>query len=329
MIAACYARGARIATGRGDVAIEDLQIGDLAVTASGVQRPIVWLGHRRLDIAKHPAPRSVWPVKVTAGAFGENLPRRDLWLSPGHNVAAEGLLMPISALINGISVAQIKQDHVEYWHVELDAHDVILAEGLSAESYLDTGNRTAFANGGAFIEAHPDFMPKHWAETCLPLVRQGPEVAATRARLLSRLVEQGHEINQQADAHIIVDGLRVEPTYRSGSRLAFTLPPGGRDVALRSNVFVPAHTMAESLDLRELGLCVSRLEIDGVTLALDKDEANACGWREAEFNEGRFSHRWTTGATPLPAGSTTVVVDLLGAGCYWRAVEGDAIALTA
>ncbi len=327
LIAACYARGARIATVRGEVAIEDLQIGDLAITASGAQRPIVWLGHRRLDIAKHPKPQRVWPVRVAAGAFGENLPRRDLWLSPGHNVAAEGALMPISALINGISVAQVKQDHIEYWHVELDAHDVILAEGLPAESYLDTGNRTAFANGGAFIEAHPDFEPKHWAETCLPLVRQGSEVTATRARLLSRLVEQGHEINQEADAHIVVDGLRVEPTHKSDTRLAFTLPSGGRDISLRSRVFIPAHTMAESADLRELGLCVSRVEIDGVTLALDNDEAS--GWREAEFNEGCFSHRWTTGAAPLPAGSTMVVVDLLGAGHYWRAVEGDVIALSA
>ncbi len=88
--------------------------------------------------------------------------------------------MPISALINGVSIVQIEQDVVEYWHVELDAHDILLAEGLPAESYLDCGARAAFVNGGAFIEAHPDFRPKHWAETCLPLVKQGPAVARTK-----------------------------------------------------------------------------------------------------------------------------------------------------
>ncbi len=130
---ACYARGTRILTQRGEIAIEALCIGDLAVTNSGALRPIVWLGHRRIDISRHPDPAAVQPVRVLAGAFGEALPRRDLWLSPGHNVAFEDALMPISCLINGRSVAQIKQASVEYWHVELDAHDIILAEGLPAE----------------------------------------------------------------------------------------------------------------------------------------------------------------------------------------------------
>ena len=51
-------------------------------------------------------PKSVWPVCVSAGAFGENKPSRDLWLSPGHNIAAEGVLMPIKALQNGKTIVQ-------------------------------------------------------------------------------------------------------------------------------------------------------------------------------------------------------------------------------
>ncbi len=245
--AACYARGSRIAAARGEVEIENLRVGEKVLTASGRLREIVWIGHRRVDISRHPAPRDVWPVRVAAGAFGEGLPRRDLWLSPGHNIAAEGALMPISCLINGRSVAQIKQGTVEYWHVELDAHDVILAEGLPAESYLDCGNRAAFSNGAAFVEAHPDFEPKPWAATCLPLVKQGPAVARTKARLLARL---GDDVCAEAGAHVVVDGARVEPIRLSETRLAFALPPGGRDIALRSNVFIPAYTVAESADTR-------------------------------------------------------------------------------
>src|SRR6202044_367034 len=97
----------------------------------------------------------------------------------------------------------VKQNRVKYRHVEVDAHDILLAEGLPAESYLDCGNRTAFVNGGAFAEAHPDFQPKHWAATCLPLVNHGPPVVTTKARLLARLAEQGHAINQETDAHIV------------------------------------------------------------------------------------------------------------------------------
>ena len=227
LTAACYARGTHISTARGEIPIERLAIGDRVLTASGATRPVIWLGHRAIDISRHPDPVAVRPVRVRAGAFGDGQPRRDLWLSPGHNIAFEGALIAACRLINGRSVGQIDQDHIEYWHVELDAHDVIYADGLPAESYLDTGNRTAFANGGAFIEAHPDFRPRHWAETCLPLVIEGTEVVAAKARLLSRLAERGYGVDGEADAHVWIDGLRVEPIRLSETRLAFALPSGG------------------------------------------------------------------------------------------------------
>jgi hypothetical protein len=56
-------------------------------------------------------------------------------------------------LVNDASIAQIPLDTVTYWHVELPTHDVIPAEGLAAESYLDTGNRRAFANGNELRQA--------------------------------------------------------------------------------------------------------------------------------------------------------------------------------
>jgi hypothetical protein len=325
----CYCRGTHILTERGEVAVEDLRVGDLAVTASGAHRPIVWIGHRALDLRRHPDALAVLPVRVRANAFGEGQPRRDLWLSPGHNIACEGTLMPISSLINGRSVAQIEQDCVEYWHVELDAHDILLAEGLPAESYLDCGNRRGFANGGAFVEAHPDFAPRHWAETCLPLVKQGPSVATAKARLIARLLDAGHCVGPDADAHIVVDGVRVEPISLTPTRIGFVLPPGGREIALRSNVFVPAHTIPESEDIRELGLCVDRLQIDGSPVALAGDEACVSGWHEVEFHSERFSHRWTMGTTSLPPGARVIIVDLSGDGCYWRDSEEKVSALFA
>ena len=325
----CYARGTRILTDRGEVAVEELRIGDLAVTLSGARRPIVWIGRRALDISRHPDPAVVRPVRVSKGAFGAGLPHRDLWLSPGHNIAFEGVLMPISALVNSVSVAQIDQQRIEYWHVELDAHDILFAEGLPAESYLDCGNRTAFANGGAFSEAHPDFEPRHWADTCLPLMKEGPPVARTKARLIERLAKQGHLVDQEADPHLLVDGLRVAPIRLSETRLAFVLAPGGRKIELRSKLFVPAHTIAESADARELGLCVGRLQIDGSDLALEDDKLCASGWREAEHTGGRFAHRWTTGGPPLPAGARIVIVDLAGVGHYWRRSDNSVIALCA
>ncbi len=113
--------------------------------AGGGAAALAWLGFRELDCARHPRPREVWPVRIRRNAFGPGLPKRTLWLSPDHAVLVDGHLIPIRYLVNGATIATEPRDGVRYWHVELPAHDVILAEGLPAESYLDTGNRDAFA----------------------------------------------------------------------------------------------------------------------------------------------------------------------------------------
>jgi hypothetical protein len=183
---ACFRRGTRIATARGEIEIEQLRIGDLARTATGALRPIIWIGHRRVDCRRHPDPGGVWPVRVCAHAFGDNVPARDLWLSPGHNIAWEGVLMPVCALANGRSIAHVECDAVEYWHVELDAHDLLLSEGFPSESYLDCGNRSAFANASGALALFPDFAPRAEAQTCLPLVKDGLPVDSARAFLFAR-----------------------------------------------------------------------------------------------------------------------------------------------
>ena len=81
---------------------------------------------------------------IRAGAFGVNAPERDLYLSPGHAVCVDAMgevFVPVGQLINGDSIAPEEVDDVVYWHVELESHDVLLAEGLACESYMDAGNR--------------------------------------------------------------------------------------------------------------------------------------------------------------------------------------------
>ena len=148
-IVACFAAGTRILTDRGPVPVEALREGDRAVTQSGRLRRIVWSGHRRIDCRRHAHPESLWPVRVRAGAFGPDLPVCDLCLSPDHSVFVDGVLVPIRCLINGSTVARIAADTVTYRHLELVRHEVILAEGLPCESYLDTGNRDAFIHAHA------------------------------------------------------------------------------------------------------------------------------------------------------------------------------------
>ena len=177
----CFVAGTRISTERGDVAVEQLRAGDRTQVVLGNAQPIVWIGHRQIDCTRHARPRTVWPVRVAAGAFGPGRPRRDLWLSPDHAVFVDDVLIPIKYLVNGTSIAQVPVDHVTYYHVELPRHDVLLAEGLPTESYLDVGDRSNFTNGGGPITLYPDFASRIWeAAGCAPLVVVGPKLDAAR-----------------------------------------------------------------------------------------------------------------------------------------------------
>jgi hypothetical protein len=187
----CYASGTRVATERGEVMVQHLRVGDQVRLAAGGTAPIVWLGHRHVDCRRHPRPSNVCPVRVQAGAFGRGLPHRDLFLSPDHAVFFEDVLIPVRHLINGATIVQQAVASVSYWHVELARHDVILAEGLPCESFLDTGNGGAFENGGAAVHLHPDFSQRLWdGHACAPLVVAGPELEEVRAALAEHIALQ-------------------------------------------------------------------------------------------------------------------------------------------
>ena len=184
----CFRAGTRILTDRGKAAVETLRVGDLARTVLGkTAAPIIWIGRRKVDCARHPQPKQVWPVRVAPGAFGPGRPGKELFLSPDHAVFVEQVLIPVKCLINGSTIAQLPMDEVTYYHIELPQHDVVLAEGLPAESYLDTGDRRNFANGDGPMRMFPDFSARMWeAYGCARLIVTGPELDAARALVNSR-----------------------------------------------------------------------------------------------------------------------------------------------
>ncbi len=182
--AECFARGTRIATPHGAARVEDLAIGDLLLLGSGGTAPIAWIGHRQIDCHRHPQPHKVWPVRISRGAFGENRPHRDLLLSPDHAVFADDVLIPVKYLVNGTTIRQIRRHSIAYFHIELPRHDIVLAEGLPVESYLDIGNRDNFANNRGAVALYPDFASLMWeARGYAPLTVTGPELDAVQRKI--------------------------------------------------------------------------------------------------------------------------------------------------
>jgi hypothetical protein len=143
--------------------------------------PIIWIGQREVDCTRHPKPKQVWPVRITAGAFGPGMPHTDLVLSPDHAVYVGEVLIPVKRLINGSTIVQVPVDRVTYYHIELPRHDVVLAEGLPAESFLDMKDGSNYAKTHGVVALQPDFSSRMWeAFGCAPLVVTGPEFEVAR-----------------------------------------------------------------------------------------------------------------------------------------------------
>ena len=262
---------------------------------------MIWLGHRRVDCRAHPDRPAVWPVRVAAGAFAPRVPERDLFLSPDHAVFLGGALIPIRYLVNDATIRQQPVDEVTYWHVELPRHDVVFAEGAAAESFLDTGNRSAFENGGKATMLHPDFALRIWeSEACATLVVAGPELEALRGRLLDRAVCLGYRVTGEPKLCVMVAGQAIAPRV-SGRIHRFELPEGGGRIRLASRSAVPAHVLAASGDNRRLGVAVAAVVLDGRRIPC----AEACrgqGWHGAEPG-----WHWTDGDAALSVGDARVL----------------------
>jgi hypothetical protein len=184
----CFLAGTAILGRDGEVAVERLRVGDMVMTLTddGLRpEPVRWIGRRLVDPARHPRPCDVLPVCVRRGAFGNGVPRRDLFLSPNHAVFADEVLIPVRYLIDGDGIRQMPSvGRITYFHIELDCHGVVLAEGLACESYLETGGRRMFENGGVPVALHADFTALAWdALGYAPLVVTGPKLLAVRSRL--------------------------------------------------------------------------------------------------------------------------------------------------
>jgi hypothetical protein len=318
--AACFATGTRITTPRGACAVERLAVGDPVLTAEGRAVPVTWIGHRGVSCERHPRPHDVWPVCIHAGAFGDGLPQRDLTLSPDHAVFIDGVLVPIRYLVNGCTIAQVPVKAITYWHVELPTHDVLLAEGLPAESYLDTGNRGAFAGGNEPPMLHPDFALRIWeARACAKLVVDGPELVAARSWLLARAETLGHRTTRAPALRLRTDAGTVA-AQADGLRHRFDLPPGTQGLRLQSRAGVPAQMDPESMDCRSLGVAVRALALDGVALALT-DTRLGPGWHAAEPG-----WRWTDGDATIAAGSArTLEIELAMGALYWDDDAADGL----
>ena len=337
----CYAAGTRILTPDGERFIESLMPGELVLALSGAAlsaQPVKWVGHRRINLAGHPRPETVAPIRILRDAFGEAMPHRDLLVSPDHAIFVEGQLICARQLVNGTTIRQMADAGViDYYHIELDRHAILIADGLPAESYIDTGNKGFFANSGEPQVLHPDLTDETDYRTretasCVPFVWNGADVQPVWQFLADRAAMLGHPgprhgISTEADLHLLMSGKKVKPIDANADRAIFVLPRGTHEVCLISRAQSPTEARPWLEDRRRLGVRVARVVLRGDTEVQEVPVDHPClseGWWAVE-RDGIAISRWTNGKAvlPLPAMEEDAMLEIHLAGAMTYAVEAD------
>jgi glucose/arabinose dehydrogenase len=291
----CFCRGTLILTVRGEVPVEDLAIGDQVKTLSGSFKPIVWIGFGRTLVTR--ANRLARPIMVRRGALADDVPRRDLYLTHGHALYFDGVLIPVEHLVNHRSIAWDDTARVVgYYHIELEDHDVLFADGAPAESYYDASNRALFQN------TREGSQPRVAKPACAPVLNSGEIVGKVWAQLFERAGGQlDRQTTDNADLHLVVDGERINPTAIEGGVYSFAVQrPPARGLRLCSRSGVPSLLGLSRHDHRPLGVAIKRVILHhaGIPTCFDYD---APQFREGGCHLPEDGYSWTDGEFELPA----------------------------
>ena len=174
----CFTPGTMIATPKGEVPVEELEVGDRVITRDNGIQEIRWVGHRAMkgaELEKAPHPK---PVLIRKGALGNGLPERDMMVSPNHRVLVANdktalyfeeseVLVAAKHLVGLDGVDVVDVSWTTYIHVMFDHHEVILSDGAWTESF-QPGDQTLGAMGNAqrneIFELFPELKTREGLE---------------------------------------------------------------------------------------------------------------------------------------------------------------------
>ena len=312
----CFLAGSRIATPSGQVPVEALRVGDLVLTASSAVKPIVWIGSGRV-LATRGRRNAATPVIVLKNALAPNVPTHDLRITKAHALYIDDVLIPVEFLVNHRTILwDDRAQEVEIYHVELEIHDVLLANGAPAESYRDDGNRWLFHNSNGSWDRPP--LPP-----CAPVLTGGPIVDAVWRRLLDFSGFRNFlPMTDDPDLHLVADGNRIDSTERHGQSFIFRLPAPPLLLRIASRAAVPAE-LGLARDPRSLGValrCVTVRRGTAFIVIQAHDQRLTDGFHGYERADAL---RWTDGDAGIPvaafagfSGAIEIVVTLAGSTRY-------------
>ncbi|GCD52524.1 Hint domain-containing protein [Acetobacter pasteurianus] len=313
----CFLSGSMIRTPDGDVAVEDIQIGDQVVTFDWksnktVCRPVIWVGKTHATVRPDlPHDEAGYPVRVRKDAIANGVPYKDMLITAEHCLFFEGKFVPVRMLVNGVSIFyDTSITSYDYYHVETEQHSVITADGMLTESYLDTGNRRAFRQEGKIAALR--CTTQSWADhsaapLCVERAFVEPLFRKLNARNSNSIGAEHAKLVTDVDLHLITEsGAPIRPFRQDGQHYSFMLPANTAYVHIVSRASRPADVIGPFVDDRRfMGvavadvhlLCAQQLYDITSHLQVEKPE----GWHDTDWADCA----WTNGNAMLPLGGYT------------------------
>ncbi|QCE33208.1 Hint domain-containing protein [Acetobacteraceae bacterium] len=282
----CYLQGTAILTPNGYKKVENLSPGDLVEianpdgTRSGKSLPLKWIGKKSLWVQDGnpdlPPDEAGYAIRILKDAFGDNIPHKDLWVTPEHSFLFDGKFVPARMLVNGKTIAyDDARTSYTYYHLETDPHSILIAEGSLSESYLDTGNRANFIsilepnndNDASILRFPPkSLLPdnKNWQKPAVPF-----ETSRTFVEPLWKKLAHRAGLKQNI-TNAFVNAFGASVTNESNFAVTFQLPNG-----MRAPLVCQQHSQIEERHLYIFNLPPSDL-LKSSTLVLLSRHSRPC-----------------------------------------------------
>ncbi|AFW01809.1 hypothetical protein BAR24_14725 [Gluconobacter oxydans] len=311
--AVCFLEDTQITVPGGLKSIQDITVGDeVVISRNGVAvtDTITWVGKAHWNVrTRLPDDQAGYPVRIRKDAISEGVPFKDLLVTAEHCLFLDGYFVPARMLVNGRSIFYDKTiTSYNYYHIETSEHSIVSADGLLTESYLDTGNRRNFSQGGKVVQLAA--RTKSWdTDAAAPLTVAQSIVEPIHQNIAARAEAFGYEISTErvlltddADIHLRTNtGHVIKPVRKTGNTLLFMITGQIESVRILSNASRPCDVVGPFVDdRRTLGVLVGNVTLydsqGTIPLVTHLEDSALPGWNNLEA----APMRWTSGDASLP-----------------------------
>ena len=334
----CYLCGTMIETRDGLKAIEEIRAGDMVYAYEGsarVLKPVTWVGSGHHSVRRNrPDDVAGYAIHIVKDALADNIPYKDMRITPEHCLYIDEKFIPARMLVNHHSIRyDYSKTEYTYYHLELEKHGVIKADGVLSESYLNTDNHKNFHNPEKVVQLRQE--TKDWAQdAAAPLETSREAVEPVHAHLKQRALHLGMKnmvapetITHSTNLHIITDrGEVIHPQWpvTGNGNYVFVLPSPVHHVHIVSNSSRPCDAIGPFVDdRRSLGVLIETITLfdnrENHYVKTHLETRKLEGWH----NQENIPCRWTDGYALLPLdkhvlqkGRKILTVKVIAAGPY-------------